>query len=267
MATKLKDMTITSVDLVEQGANQEAHITLLKHKEKTVLENIKEILQKSIGSFQKTEAYNYTKVDADSAELENASITNLEQCVDDIADQLIKALEADDAQTEDVIETEVSEEVTEEVEDNTENEMEKELNKGYEKQIADLKKSNTELLKGYQDLKKQLEMKAEEEVAKKYAVIGEDTKKLTETLYKFKCTDEDLYKQFIGSLDARVALQEESNIFKEYGSNLSQMSTGADSVVKSILESSPDMTKEQALRKAVMDNPELLAEYDEEYFG
>lgn len=260
MATRLKDMNITSVDLVEQGANQEAHITLLKSMEKMEANTVKEILKKSIEELQKTDAYNYSKFDLDSADLEKASSDNLQACVDDIAEQLLK-----EAETEEVVE-EVQE--PEEVSETEEEEpMEKELVKSYEAEITELKKNFTTLEKSYEALQKQLDLKDLEEVAKKYEVIGHNTEELAKTLYDLKTTSEDAYSTYLKALDETVNIQEQSGLFKEYGSNLSYTSSSEETVVKGILESNPNMTKEQAVRKAVLDNPELLEEYDEEYFG
>lgn len=91
MATKLKNMKVTSVDLVRAGANQEADICLFKSAEATESPPEDEItlLKQFIASFDKTptEAENEPQSHIEKADLENiyksAIVESLRSIIED----------------------------------------------------------------------------------------------------------------------------------------------------------------------------------------
>ena len=94
MATKLKNMKVTSVDLVRAGANQEADICLFKSADavdatESPPEDEIELLKQFIASFDKnpTEAENEPYSHIEKADLENiyksAIVESLQSIIDD----------------------------------------------------------------------------------------------------------------------------------------------------------------------------------------
>lgn len=92
---------------------------------------------------------------------------------------------------------------------------EKQPNVEIQKAIEELKATKTEL----EELKKSLEMKELETVAKKYEVLGKDTKELAGKLYTLKKSNENGYQEYLSMLDEFKEMQEQTGIFKEIGSD------------------------------------------------
>lgn len=112
------------------------------------------------------------------------------------------------------------------------------------------------------------------EIAKKYAILGEKPEELGEKLYNLKKSDEAMYNTCISMLDGQVALIEKSGMFAEIGKSASGYSTTgggavdkAEAKAREIMKADPDMTHTEAIAKAWAENPDLVAEYDAEYFG
>lgn len=112
-------------------------------------------------------------------------------------------------------------------------------------------------------------------VAKKYAMLVEDTDALAEQLYSLKKSDSAMYDTCIAMMDKQAALIEKSPLFGEIGKSgsasgnyngLSGAEAKADAKAKEIMKAAPDMSYTEAIAKA-WDDPELAAEYDAEYFG
>ena len=119
-----------------------------------------------------------------------------------------------------------------------------------------------------------IEKKDMTEVAKKYAILGQDPEALGEQLYNLKKSDETMYNTCISMLDGQVALIEKSGLFTEIGkgSRGSGNAAGgaeakADAKAKEIMKADPTIGYTAAIAKAWAENPELMAEYDAEYIG
>lgn len=124
-------------------------------------------------------------------------------------------------------------------------------------------------------LKKSFEMNEMLEVAKKYApALGKDEKKLAQTLYDMKKSNEANYNAYIDILAESAALVEKSGTFAEIGksghggngSALTGSEAKADAKAKEIMKADPNMSYTEAIAKA-WEDPELMAECDAEYFG
>lgn len=110
------------------------------------------------------------------------------------------------------------------------------------------------------------------EIAKKYAILGEKPEELGEKLYNLKKSDEAMFNTCISMLDGQVALIEKSGVFNEVGKSGRGGSTAGGAVAKAeakakeIMKADPDINHAEAIAKAWAD-PELMAEYDAEYYG
>jgi hypothetical protein len=122
-------------------------------------------------------------------------------------------------------------------------------------------------------LEKSLAMKEFTDIAKKYAVLGENEEELAKTLYDMKKSNEANYDAYISVLDKSLGLIEKSGIFSEIGKSGAGYGAAhgtlgkVESIASEIRKSNPEMTYEQSVAKAWENNPELIAEYDREYNG
>lgn len=112
------------------------------------------------------------------------------------------------------------------------------------------------------------------EIAKKYAILGEKPEELGEKLYNLKKSDKAMYDTCISMLDGQVALIEKSGLFGEVGKSAGGYSAAsgdavskAEAKAREIMKADPSCTYEAAIAKAWVENPDLVAEYDAEYFG
>lgn len=165
------------------------------------------------------------------------------------------------------------EEAQEEMEDQFPEETPKKPAKKAE--VEDMEKSAspeiTKALQELQDLKKSIEMKDMTEIAKKYAPLGKNENELAQTLYDMKKSNEANYDAYIAILDESLGLVEKSGLFTEVGKSAG--GTGAGTVqskveakAHEIMKSDATMDYNTAIAKA-WEDPALLAEYDNEYFG
>lgn len=126
-------------------------------------------------------------------------------------------------------------------------------------------------LKRLAALEEAIGMKEFTEKAKKYAPLGENEKELAKTLYDLKKSNEDGYKAYVEILDKSLGLVEKSGLFSEIGKSRSSVAGGdvlakVEAAASEIMKSDTSMTREQAVAKAWTDNPDLVREYDAEYF-
>lgn len=119
-------------------------------------------------------------------------------------------------------------------------------------------------------LEKSAELKELAVVAKKYAALGDDEAELVQTLYGLKKSDNPAnYDAYIKVLDRSLSLVEKSGVFAEIGksgrggggSTLDKVEAAATEIQKS----DPSLSREQAIVMAWDSNPNLVAEYENEY--
>ena len=135
----------------------------------------------------------------------------------------------------------------------------------------------TAALDRLETLEKSLAMKEMEDVAKRYAPLGEKEDELAERLYEMKKSNEENYEAYIEVLDKSLDLVEKSGIFTEigksgaaYGASYGQASGTVgkvEAIASEIRKSNPDISYETSIAKAWESNPELIAEYEREYAG
>jgi hypothetical protein len=118
------------------------------------------------------------------------------------------------------------------------------------------------------ELKKALELKDMETVAKGYAILGKDTAELAKSLYAMKQAGPEVYAEFVGALDIAKAEREGSGMFTEVGKSRTESGSGAVSKIEAkaaeIQKADPTLSRVQAIRKAWEQNPDLVKEYDNE---
>lgn len=141
-------------------------------------------------------------------------------------------------------------------------------------EVVDTQKSAspelTAALADLADLRKSFEMKEMTQIAKKYAPLGKKEDELAQRLYEMKKSDEANYNAYIAVLDESLGLVEKSGVFAEIGKSASGVTGGSveskiEAAASEIMKSDVTMTRDQAIAKAWMDHPELIAEYDAEY--
>lgn len=105
-------------------------------------------------------------------------------------------------------------------------------------------------------LRKSLEIKELEGIAKKYEVIGKKAEELAPKLYDLKKAGEQHYNDFIALLDEQVQMAD-SGIFKEYGTSRGGRASDLDATVAELQKADPNLTRAQAVVKAFEINPGL----------
>ena len=118
---------------------------------------------------------------------------------------------------------------------------------------------------------KRLEMREFEEIAKKYAPLGEKPEELAKTLYEVKLASPDTYDKFIAQLDKSLEVVNKSSLFTEIGKS-GAGSMGGSSPVEKIETAAAELRKSDAklsynesIAKAWENNPDLMEEYDNAY--
>lgn len=105
------------------------------------------------------------------------------------------------------------------------------------------------------ELRKSLEIKELEGIAKKYEVIGKKAEELAPKLYELKKAGEQHYNDFVALLDEQVQMSE-SGIFKEIGTSRGA-ANDLEATVSELMKADPTMTRAQAVCKAYEMNPGL----------
>lgn len=118
-------------------------------------------------------------------------------------------------------------------------------------------------------LEKSAEMEKLTSVAKKYAALGEDEAELAQTLYDLKKSNAANYDAYIKILDKSLDLVTKSGIFSEIGKSgrgaRGSVEDRIEAAATEIQKSDPSLSREQAMVKAWDANPDLLAEYEQDY--
>lgn len=147
--------------------------------------------------------------------------------------------------------------------------------------VEDTKKSATEMapeLKAAMEelatLKKSYEMDKMVQVAKKYAPLGKKEDELAQILYDMKKSNPANYEAYIAILDESLGFVEKSGMFAEIGKSghggaaaAGGAEAKAAAKAREIQKANPDMSYDACIAKAWEDNPDLMDEYDAEYFG
>lgn len=124
-----------------------------------------------------------------------------------------------------------------------------------------------------ENLKKSLEMREFEGIAKKYEILGKKAEEEAQVLYDLKKSGESNYNAYIAALDAQVDMVEKSGLFSEIGKSgsynyssvaKSEPESKIEAIAKGYREKDPDMSYTDSIAKAWENNPDLMAEYEKE---
>lgn len=107
-----------------------------------------------------------------------------------------------------------------------------------------------------QELRKILELKELEGVAKKYEIIGKKAPELAQKLYDLKKAGEQHYNDYVALLDEQVQMAD-AGIFKEYGTSRGGGPSDLEATVAELRKADPSLTQAQAIVKAYETNPAL----------
>lgn len=122
------------------------------------------------------------------------------------------------------------------------------------------------------ELRKSYEMKEYAEIAKKYAPLGKDEAELATKLYDMKKSNEANYNAYIEVLDEHLDLVNKSGLFQEIGksaggyNNTGKTQDKIWAKAEAYMKSGAAKDYTAAVAKAWQDSPELMEEYDAEYF-
>lgn len=271
MANKLKNLRLTSVDLVRAGANQAADICLFKSAPEAQSNRDP---PSSECQANKTEKLNNHHEGGYSTmiKIDKRKFTEEERAqYEALLAKAAVVLEADEGETD--------EGIPEEVEDATPAAPAKKKKtcktKGSRNDEEPAQKSVspefTAALERLENLEKSIQMKEFTDIAAKYAPLGEDVDKLAKSLYDMKQSNEANYNAYVGILDKSLDLVEKSGLFSEIGKSgaVGAVSGGAvgkiEAAATEIQKSDANLSRVQAIAKAWENHPELVREYDAEY--
>jgi len=293
MATKLKDLKITSTDLVDQGANPDAHIRLFKRKDEG-RENmlIKRIFAAVAGVFGKStddialniskEDNELVKVDYSAKNLINENeikrnVSNKETNLKQKEEKEIMKIDKSKMTSEEqavlagfehrygMEEQQIPNEGIAKGEQSC-----SELHPEVRKALADFEEFKKAKNKEIEELRKSLEMERLISAAKKYEVIGKKTDELAKKLYELKKAGGTVYDDYVTLLDENLNTVEKSGLFDEVGKNTSGFPGATEKIgiaAAEIKKSVSGVSASSAIVKAWEDNPELALEYEREYVG
>lgn len=295
MATKLKQLKITSVDLCKQGANPEAFIKFYKSAEGEV----KKELEYSTQEIKDLTEEILKSLDGENPSEEIQRVTKAFETSLLAEEEIEKAAEPKEVEDEEDL---FPEEVDEDEEEIEEEEVLEKMEKGFdiskmdeadagslkdlmkkygvpfaqeEKKEDEVKKSVEleEIKKEYDNTiaevkkaKRELEVVTLTKSYEKYSEIGKDAEEVAKKFLELKDVSEEIAKEYIELLDEQVNLQKETGIFKSYGKSGSSERGwgGLEAIAKTYEEKG--MTKEAAIVKAGEEHPELVADYYENEF-
>ena len=297
MAKKLKNVLVNSVDLCKQGANQRAFICLKKSMEgketmsdlkTSIIQNVCKELNITIEDVCKALGFSIQEQETQEQKIKKAMETSLISVLKDESktteqkeELLQKSINEFYSTVYDFAKEEnepEQEQESEEMDVNKMNEDDKAvyetLKKKYEpeepKQQTKQQTLHPEVKKALkeaetakqelQELKKSLEMKEFENIAKQYEVIGKNTEELAAKLYDLKKSNEQAYSDYIAMLDEMVEMTQASGIFKEYGS--SRAGTGskkqqAEQRIQELMKSDTSLSYEAAFTRVCEESAEL----------
>ncbi len=248
LVSKLKDLLIDRVDLVTEGANQDAHIVLYKAKEQDTKNNIEK---------KGVEGMTLEDIMKKLDEKEQKVVTGLTKKIDELSEKVETLEKANEVkESPESKEDEIIEKADDKVKDYIQKQKEETIR--VNKELNDLKE---EITKG----------KFIDKV-KKYENLSMDVEKMGIALMKIEGFDKDIAKMIEETLEKSDKLVAESGVFKEQGSSQSDTSDGTaiDSIEKAQIEvkkANPELTNEQAFVEAMRKNPELYKQYLKEQKG
>lgn len=275
MANKLKNLKVTSVDLVPLGANPDANIKIFKQRKEdekmgnensNTVETITKAMEKSLQSIKS----DTTLSEEQKLELIHKSLS---ECI-----EFIKKSNSDDKSTiqppienkQDTTEynTKKSKDTNEMNSNQNESIINIQQNNKVDEPVSKSADINPDVKKALDEialLRKELEMNDLKNIAKQYEILGKKTEELAPKLYELKKAGGSAYNDYISILNEMKAVYQNSGVFKEFGSNRqgdNSISGKLNAAISEIKKASPDISTAAAIVKACDNDPELKAIYE-----
>lgn len=263
MAKALKGLAITSTDFVDQGANPEAHIMLYKSAvgkkkdgnslESQEYEEDKSGFQEDSSDLEGKYPHSGKKSDK-SRESESSEETDEENSEEASSSKKELSLKKMDYFQGFPNETVISKEKMLSLE---------EENRSYAEKISGMA---SELA----SLKKTLRMKEMEEVASRFQVIGKRKEELAPVLFTMGEAGDEVFQNYVKSLEEQVDLMGKRDIFSELGSEIQGTVKKSSDLLGNMAQEickRDSVTMAQAMVLAFEENPSLAREYEEEMGG
>lgn len=263
---KLSEMTIKSVDVCGRGANQEADIVLKKSMEDgermSIYEKITDTFSGLVGEIAKRKLDVFAKAMQESEDsiMNDASMNDqekiemLDKSIDQYFEAVKKAVDENDPDDQDdgSDDEDNNNEESEVNKEKGENEMDSNIEK-----MAEIHPEVKKAMDEVAELRKAMEMRDLEEVAKAYEICGKNPKELAGKLYDLKKAGGSVYDEYIGLLN-EMKTTAESGIFKEIGSNRSRASHATlNDAVAEVRKQFPELSAAEAVVKAYELNPDM----------
>lgn len=293
MTTKLKNLTVKKVDFVDEGANPEAHIKIVKRnvaeekKQETeenelgIWKRLASFIGKALGMKQEEIVGTMEEVEKEegSSSLEKVKTNHEEEKGEKREMKIDKSkmtpaeramLEefekkyGSDSVKEETVQTERKEEskdssIGQEVEKNKENKQDGDIYKGLNPELVNEIKS----LKKYKADKEEQELN---EIAKRYEIIGRKPEELVPLFKSLKKNGG--YEEMVAILDETVAALENAGTFDEIGKRGTDLGSGTEAIAKlktkasELRKTRPELTEAQAMDEVLLGDDELRAELD-----
>lgn len=293
MTTKLKNLTVKKVDFVDEGANPEAHIKIVKRnvaeekKQETeenelgIWKRLASFIGKALGMKQEEIVGTMEEVEKEegSSSLEKVKTNHEEEKGEKREMKIDKSkmtpaeramLEefekkyGSDSVKEETVQTERKEEskdsfIGQEVEKNKENKQDEDIYKGLNPELVNEIKS----LKKYKADKEEQELN---EIAKRYEIIGRKPEELVPLFKSLKINGG--YEEMVAILDETVAVLENAGTFDEIGKRGTDLGSGTEAIAKlktkasELRKTRPELTEAQAMDEVLLSDDELRAELD-----
>lgn len=294
MAKRLKNVSVNSVDLCKQGANQRAFICLKKSiEEENSVSDLKTSIIQNVCKELNITTEDICKALGVSMQEEQTQEQKMKKAMETSLISVLKDESKTAEQKEELLQKSVNEfystvydfAKSEQEEEEQEEEMNinkmteddkaiyEKLKKKYETETQTEAKQQTlhpEVKKALKEaetakqelekLKKSLELKEFESIAKQYEVIGKNTEELATKLYDLKKSNEQAYSDYIAMLDEMLAMTEASGIFKEYGSSRAGAGSKkqqAEQRIQELMKSDTSLSYEAAFTKVCEESAEL----------
>lgn len=267
--TRLKDMTLTSVDFCKVGANQEAFIMLKKSEEEGSRDMSKEWEQfsekavksitESVISIMEDETLDKNQKEEKFGKSIGEFMDKIKEVSDAAVQKAVKEANSDlgviDMDKMDQKDKEVYEGILKKYFGSS-SEKKPDLHPEVKKALEEAENMKSEL----EEMKKSLEIGKLEIAAKKYEILGKKPEELAPKLYDMKKSGGTAYDDYISLLDEQLEMTKNSGIFKEFGSNRNGGNTMEKQLAQKIEEmrkADNTLTYEQAFIKVCDTYPEI----------
>lgn len=248
---KLKNLSITSTDLVDSGANPEAKIRLFKGFGKKEEKEMGAVGEKMDSGTGKEESKKELKMQPKKES--KKSVGELSQEEKAVVESFYHLAEEYGFWEErDLVQvfSDIFEEKSKKIDTS-----------GKSQKSEDVRELEEELAL----LKKSMKMREMEEVSGKYQVLGKDKDDLASMFYRMREVGEEFFSAYQEVLDEQMDLVEKSGLYSEIGkSGAGILGSPWEAAVSQVMKGS-GMSRSEAVVRAYEENPELALEYEKGY--